>query len=319
MECKAVPMLDVFNAPSGVKLRGADVQADYILIDGSMRTEAERWLYELFDTPDYRNLFDGTKWAEIRQVAPLLVRVEQGHPGLEPLLKELQTLECGYGLISNEPMDAIVNHLRRFIEARHPLGHKVLLRFSDPTVARVLLASSESGGVSDYWSTIDGVQLPDALWDGWYCQRRDDSWTSDNDRSSEKSVEAAYLLSELTLTHLADADRRSTLVKLFRHLKAYFPGRLTNDPIAVVVGAVQRLMNEAINHGYTSMQALTHWCSVYGYLGDLAAWNRVAPAIYQLFQECPRDTGGPEARQAALMAMELAQTHDAGRAEQWEQ
>lgn len=312
-------MLDVFDAPPGVKLSPADVQADYILIDGSKRAEGERWLYELFDTPDYCNLFDGTEWAKMRQVAPLLIRVEQGHPGLDSLLMELQALECGYGLISHESLGTVACHLRQFIQVRHPLGHSVFLRFSDPTVARVLLAPSEDGGVSDYWSTINGVQLPDNLWDGWYCQRRDEFWTSDNDRNSEKSVKTVCLLNERTLNYLTDVDRRATLARLFHHLKAYFPGRLANEPAAVGIGALQRLMNEAINNGYTSMQALTHWCTVFGCLGDLAAWNRVAPAIYRLFQERPKGTGGPEARQAALMAMEVAQTHSAGRAEQWEQ
>lgn len=316
---KMAPMLDVFDAPSNAKPRAVNVQADYILIDGSKRAEGERWLYELFDAPDYCNLFDGTEWAQIRQVAPLLVRVEQGHPGLESLLMELQALECGYGLISSESLDAVASHLRQFIQVRHPLGHSVFLRFSDPAVARVLLAPSEDGGVPDYWSTINGAQLPDSLWGGWYCQRRDESWTPDNHKNQEASVATAYLLSDLTLTHLAGVDRRATLIRLVCHLDTYFPGWLANEPTAIRIDTLRRLMNEAINNGYTSVQALTHWCTVFGYLGDSAAWDQVAPDIYQLFQERPRDTGGAEARQAALMAMELVQTHNAGRAEQWEQ
>ncbi|MDN6318453.1 MAG: DUF4123 domain-containing protein [Marinobacter sp.] len=312
-------MLDVFDAPSGVKLSPADVQADYILIDGSKRAEGERWLYELFDTPDYCNLFDGTEWAQIRQVAPLLVRVEQGHPGLESLLMELQALECGYGLISHESLDTVASHLRQFIQVRHPLGHSVFLRFSDPAVARVLLAPSKDGGMPGYWSMINGVQLPDSLWDGWYCQRRDEAWTPDNGKTQAASVATMYLLSDLTLTHLADVDRRVTLIRLVRHLDTYFPGWLANERTALRIDTLRHLINEAISNGYTSVQALTHWCTAFGCLGDLAAWDRVAPAVYRLFQTCPRETGGAEARQAALMAMELAQTHNAGRAEQWEQ
>ena len=54
------PMLDVFSAPSNAIQQGVETAVDYVLIDGSKRAESERWLYQLFETPDYRNIFDGT-------------------------------------------------------------------------------------------------------------------------------------------------------------------------------------------------------------------------------------------------------------------
>ena len=88
-------MFDVFDAPSQTSAQLQDMHFNYVLIDGSKRAEAERWLYELVDTPDYRNLFDGTEWASIRDVAPLLVRTERGHPLLEQLSLEGKAQECG--------------------------------------------------------------------------------------------------------------------------------------------------------------------------------------------------------------------------------
>ena len=121
-------MFDVFDAPSQTSAQLQDMHFNYVLIDGSKRAEAERWLYELVDTPDYRNLFDGTEWASIRDVAPLLVRTDRGHPLLEQLSLEGKAQEWGYAIASDESLDALADHLRRFVTVRHPLGYNVMLR-----------------------------------------------------------------------------------------------------------------------------------------------------------------------------------------------
>src|SRR5690554_3030959 len=106
------PMLDVFQGPSNTDNQLQDMHFNYVLIDGSKRPEAERWLYELVDTPDYRNLFDGTEWASIRGVAPLLVCTDRGHPLLEQLSREGKAQEWGYAIASDESLDALADHLR---------------------------------------------------------------------------------------------------------------------------------------------------------------------------------------------------------------
>lgn len=304
-------MLDVYDGPSSGSASARGIHINYVLIDGSKRAEAEQWLYELIDAPDYLNLFDGTEWASIRQVGSLLVRIEPNHPQWEPLAEELKKLECGYGIASGESLDTVANHLRRFIEVRHPLGHGVMLRFSDPAVARVLLAPSGEGGVPEYWSTLAAVNLPDALWDGWHIQVRPDSVVPEGGATPRQ-------LNELTLSRLTETDRRATLVRLLQHLEVYFSDRLATAPRTEVISMLRAMMNQAINNGYTSLQALTHWSTVFGYLGDPKQWHRVAPDIHQMFHDRPQESDGPRAREAALAAMELAQTQNAGRAEIWE-
>ncbi|MDX1757890.1 MAG: DUF4123 domain-containing protein [Marinobacter sp.] len=307
-------MLDVFEGPAVD--RDQDIHCNYILIDGSKRNEAERWLYELLDAPDYRNLFDGTEWASIRQVAPLLVRTEPDHPLMGQLMQEGNVLEWGYGIASDEPLDSVANHLRRFITVRHPLGHNVMLRFADPTVAWVLLAPPGEGGLTEYWQTLTAVKLPDALWNDWHIQTRPERL--DSETGVNPNDVATLHLSEVTLSCLLDTDRRATLVKLMQHLETYFPDRVTSSLRAEVVFALRQLMNQAIDNGYSSLQALTHWCTVYGYLGEPSEWASVAPDIHQMFQQPPVETGDVQARKAAVAAMELAQTQHAGRAESWE-
>ncbi|WP_375176269.1 DUF4123 domain-containing protein [Marinobacter mobilis] len=309
-------MLDVFKGPFTDSGQVKNIHCNFVLIDGSKREGAERWLYEFSDTPDYRNLFDGTDWASIRQVAPLLVRTEPDHPQMGELMQEGNVQEWGYGIASDESLDLVANHLRRFITVRHPIGHNVMLRFADPTVARVLLAPPGEGGVTQYWQTLTAVKLPDALWNDWHIQPRLE--TLDTEAGVNTNDVATLQLSELTLTCLLNTDRRATLVKLMQHLETYFPDRVASRPRAEVVSALRQLMNQAIDNGYASLQSLTHWCTVYGYLGEPNEWASVAPDIQQMFHRRPVETGDAQARKAAVAAMALAQTQNAGRAESWE-
>jgi hypothetical protein len=305
------PMLDVFEGPSKANNPLQDMHFNYVLIDGSKCAGAERWLYELVETPDYRNLFDGTEWASIRDVAPLLVRTDPGHPLLKRLSLEGKAQEWGYAIASDEPLDAVADHLRRFITVRHPLGYAVMLRFADPTVARVLLASSGDGGVPECWSPLTAVKLPDALWDGWHLEARPDSLPEVGvERSAEGS--APFLLGELTVSGLTDTDRRATLVKLVQHLETYFPARVASNARQAVVNDLQVIMEQALANGYESLQALLHWCTAYGYLGELSLWEAAAPGIHDLFHSWPGTAAEAQAREAAMIAMSSAGTQVQG-------
>ena len=304
-------MLDVFEGPSKANNQLQDMHFNYVLIDGSKRAEAERWLYELVDTPDYRNLFDGTEWASIRDVAPLLVSTDRGHPLLEKLSLEGKTFEWGYAIASDESLDAVAAHLCRFIKVRHPLGYSVMLRFADPTVARVLLASSGDGGVPEYWSPFTAVKLPDALWDGWHLEVRPDSLPEVGvGRNTEGS--ASFRMGEHTLRGLTDTDRRTTLVKLMQHLETYFPSRAAPNVRQAVIKDLRTIMEQALANGYESLQALLHWCTVYGYQGELSLWEAAASGIYDLFHRWPGTAAEAQARKAAMIAMSSAGTQVQG-------
>lgn len=297
-------MADVFAAPACREYDACVFPADYVLVDGSRRAQAESRLYELFDSPEFRNLFDGTRWAPIRQVAPILVRTEPQHPGLRQLLAELQEYECGYLIASHASLDSLATHMRCFIEARHPLGHLVLLRFADPSVARVLLSAPHEGGVPAYWAELKEVCLPDRLWGGWHLEKRPDFRTGKLYRQSGAMF---CQPGELTCQQLAAVDQRSVLVRLLRHLETWFPARIAEKPRAGVIAGLRTLMEEAVCHGYTSLQALTHWCTVFGYLGHPGRWALEAPDIHRILHTRPAETGAAEARKAALLAREQVQ------------
>ncbi|WP_187298756.1 DUF4123 domain-containing protein [Marinobacter sp. F3R11] len=304
-------MFDVFEGPSTSSTQAQDIHCDYVLVDGSKRENTERWLYELVEAPDYGNLFDGTEWASIRDVAPLLVRTEPGHPLLERLLQEGKITEWGYGIASNEPLELVADHLRRFITACHPLGHNVMLRFSDPTVARLLLAPSGHGGVPEYWEPFTGVALPDALWDGWHVQARPE-WLPEAGAGTNKEITAPFQLGELTLSGLTATDLRTTLVKLMQHLETYFPERAASEIRPVAIKDLRTIMEQALANGYESLQALLHWCTVYGYQGELSRWETETPDIHALFYRWPGAAAEAQAREAAMIAMASAATQVQG-------
>ncbi|MBK1886803.1 DUF4123 domain-containing protein [Marinobacter sp. DY40_1A1] len=304
-------MLDVFESPPASLAQDKNIHCNYVLIDGSKHEAVERWLYELVEAPDYRNLFDGTEWASIREVAPLLVRADRSSPLLERLVQEGRTLEWGYGISSEEAIDSIANHLRRFIMVRHPLGYNVMLRFADPTVARVLLAPSGDGGLPQFWMPFTAVTLPDALWDGWHLQENPESWAAGTVGLCEEGA-VPPCLSELTLRGLTNADLRITLVKMMQHLETYFPDRAETKARRGVVTDLHSLMEQAIANGYESVQALLHWCTVYGCQGDMSLWKAMAPDIHEIFHCWPGSAAEAKAKKAALIAMASAGTQVQG-------
>ncbi len=299
-------MVDVFSKPSSTDSFVQHCDYNYVLLDGSQCADAERWLYELSDTPEYRNLYDGTKWAAMRQAGPLLVKAGSVPSLIHALFQKGNAFELGYGIHSDEQVDTIADCLRQFLTVRHPLGHEVMLRFASPAVARVLLASPGDGGLSGYGCVFSAVGLPDALWNCWHHQSR-----SEPGAGHQPYDMVGSHLGELTLNCLEDVDRRAALIKLVKHLEHYFPNRATPSVRPKAIQSLRQLMDQALENGYTSLQALTHWGTVYGCLGEPAQWKGTFPDIYQAFSSPDVDSAEGQARAAAIAAMEWTQAEHA--------
>lgn len=269
---------------------------NYLLVDGVRLTDAELTLYKLCDAPRYVNLFAGTEWADMQKVSPLLVQVDANDPVTRAFLKTGLDAEWGFLLQSTATLDEIANHWRRFITVQHPLGHEVMLRFSDPAVARALLTNGWAGPESGFWGPVSAALLPDELDECWHCiqapgGKRDEGERKPSDRA----------LNDRLVDQLTAADHRQTLRTLMQHLKQYFPQRLALLPRSDTVRSLDQLISKAIDNGFTSESALTHWATVFGYHGDVSQ-RRVAADFYALLTEINGGNQDDTARQAAMLA-----------------
>lgn len=272
----------------------------YLLVDGVRLTDAESTLYELCDTPRYVNMFAGTEWADMKDVSPLLVQVDASHPLTRAFLEIGFDAEWGFLLQSPATLDEIASHWRRFITVQHPLGHEVMLRFSDPAVARVLLMGWWMGPDNGFWGPVSAVLLPDELA---RCWRHIQAPIGDHVESN--GLQSDRALNDHIVDQLTAADHRQTLRTLMQHLKQYFPQRFALMLRGDTVRSLDQLISKAIENGFTSESALTHWATVFGYHGDVSQ-GQVAPDLYALLTESNGVNPDDTARQAAMLARQQA-------------
>lgn len=274
----------------------------YLLVDGVNLPDAESTLYKLFDTPRYVNLFAGTEWADMADVSPLLVQIDAHDPLTRAFLETGFDDEWGILLQSTATLDEIANHWRRFIIVQHPLGHEVMLRFSDPAVARVLLMNWWMGSENGFWGPISAALLPDELGQCWHCIQAPIGHRTGDERLTVDGALNDHLVDQLTAT-----DHRQTLRTLMQHLKQYFPQRLDLMLRGDTVRSLDQLISKAIENGFTSESALAHWTTVFGCHGDVSQ-RQVAPDLYALLTQSNSVNLDDTARQAAMLA--LKQTAD---------
>lgn len=269
---------------------------NYLLVDGVRLTDAESTLYELCDTPRYINLFAGTEWADMKDVSPLLVQIDASDPITRAFLEIGFDAEWGFLLKSPATLDEIANHWRRFITVQHPLGHEVMLRFSDPAVARVLLTDVWMGPGNGFWGPITAALLPDELDQCWHCIQAPDGKRAEGER-----ILSDWALNDRLVDQLTAADHRQTLRTLMQHLKQYFPQRLALLPRGDTVRSLDQLISTAIENGFTSELALTHWTTVFGYRGDVSK-GQAALDLHALLTESNGVNPDNTARHAAMLA-----------------
>lgn len=109
-------------------------QANFLLIDGVLRPDAIVQLYQRGEPLEIEPLYIGTRWKELHDLGPILVKL----PSNTPLLSEWQqnhlTQADSCPLFSRASLSTVADHLRHFICPPDFHGNTGLLRFADPLV-----------------------------------------------------------------------------------------------------------------------------------------------------------------------------------------
>lgn len=136
-------------------------QANFLLIDGVLRPDAIARLYLQDEPLDIAPLYLGTRWSDLHDLGPILVGVQAGSRLLGKILKQTIAPPDTCLLYSRAPLNAVANHLRRFLAPPDALGSSGLLRFADPLVARHWLGSYQGAHLDGVLGPIETWHVPD--------------------------------------------------------------------------------------------------------------------------------------------------------------
>lgn len=134
--------------------------ANYLLIDGALRADALASLYALAEPVEIEPLYLGTRWTELKHLGPLLVAVAGSSHLIGETWQPAGRRADASLLYSPAPLQAVADHLRRFIAPADALGNTGLLRLADPLVARYWLGSYQDAQRDAVLGPIQAWYLP---------------------------------------------------------------------------------------------------------------------------------------------------------------
>lgn len=114
---------------------------NFLLIDGVLRPGAIASLYQLGEPIEIEPLYLGTRWTELNDLGPILVKPQAS----SSVLRDWQRSQLAHAdsclLYSQASLNNVAEHLRNFVAPTDVNGGKGLLRFADPIVMHYWLSS----------------------------------------------------------------------------------------------------------------------------------------------------------------------------------
>ncbi|RTR03355.1 DUF4123 domain-containing protein [Halomonas nitroreducens] len=159
-------------------------------------------VYELDEAPDLHWLFYGTRYAELPEKSPLVVRISASSSlwqafvdgGSEPPLR-------GIMVTSRESSASVMAHLRRLLEVTFYGRRRALLRFYDPWIMAVLLGAESS--VARWLGPLEGIYW----YGGTFAQRAESGavWHACTQARQEVGAHDGVAREEIALTRSEEA------------------------------------------------------------------------------------------------------------------
>jgi hypothetical protein len=271
----------------------------YLLLDGiSVETLAQR-LYQWSESPDFDVLYLDTRWAELSDVSPCLVRLSgQREPALNAFLENSHD-EWGYLLFSRASRAELLSHLRWLVCVRHPLGEEVLLRLADPAVMHALFKQAVQEGDATLFGPIEQVVIADRMQGCWHQHQCPGE-------AAFIRHERPYPLSEAQLEILGEVGFRGMLIRLDEHLRDYFPNYQPALSQPERWQHVRTLAEQAYAQGFYSEHEITLYANIFGLLGGdaLQVHSDIAALVNQTSSLSPSQ----RIEQAADLAYARAQS-----------
>lgn len=272
---------------------------NYLLIDGVLRPDALRQLYQRGEPLSIKPLFLSTRWEALKEQGPILV---QAHAPSR-LMEEWRTSPAQHldasALYSPAPAQTVAEHLRRFIAPPDHLGQCSLLRFADPVVLHHWLSSYSGDNLTRLLGPIEHLWVrepvhtwqsaPRAPFTSFTRQGPPRAWTPD-----------AALLAEAQLTALKQASWWLYKERLYKWLNALDASTFADKTGSQVDSWLTHALDGAEQWGLYTQYGIAIWAEL-SQLWGLDFMDVKDGPYQQWLSEHPEETRlAPEMRIEAL-------------------
>lgn len=265
-----------------------------LLLDALHVESLIKRLYEWSPAPQVSVLYHGTRWAEISEISPCLVRL---HDRDDPVLRQFLAnthAQWGYLIVSDGSWDELVAHVRWLTSIRPREGEEMFLRISDPAVARALFAT-EHYPCPELFGPCERIIAANAPLGEW----------SQFKRPEEKIIPHygnSYIANDAQWEALKTAAFRQSMGDLYLHMQRFFPDYRTDLTPEQRLEHIYQLARAAVQKGFRAEQEIWLYANVLGFLGDDVLEQH--PDIFELLTVGSEVTSLERVRRAAALAAE---------------
>ena len=250
-------------------------QASYLLIDGALRPDALVGLYLRHELFEIEPLYMDTRWKDLYDLGPILVKPLPDSALLSGWLAEESLWGDSTLIYSQAPIQQVADHLRHFINPPDCRGGSGLLRFADPLVAHFWLssypASSDAhlGPIEHWW-----VAKPRQHWE----PKAEIPWQVFSGQASQATWdERNALLGEDQLVALDQAQHVRFIARVHEwldELNPQFFAAMSSEQISEWLSST---LQSGLAWGLVTERALILWAEACVDLGQ----NFISQSVYQ--------------------------------------
>ncbi|WP_022961981.1 DUF4123 domain-containing protein [Halopseudomonas pelagia] len=239
----------------------ATIKQSYLLLDGAQIDNVRKRIYELEPAPEFHLLYQQTRYAELADVGPVLVRAEPSSALLSEF-KSLWEASAGIALDSSMPESNLVSHLRSLIHLRSNADVVLLFRYYDPRILRTWLASLGEAERARIMGPVANIHLrPSAT---------EPVQTYHNPTLTQGQVydERPWLRLDSDQLALLNAARQQCFdQRLIEHVNQWFPTCLASADEQERQAWAAQCRSRAAEYGYSSANEVARWAGCVALLG----------------------------------------------------
>lgn len=238
---------------------GTDAQ-HYLLLDGAQIDELMQTLYRLESVPEFYQLYEGTRFAELADEGPVLIATDHDSL-LNRHFEEHWCTTAGVALDSRSCTGDLVQHLTSLIHVRVSGGVNVLFRYYDPRILNLWLADMNDEQLNTVLGPVEQFHL----------------WTADDGlhgfsrsafSTAQRYTDTPWLqLSDEQLARLNQAKQQSFEQALLEHMDTWFPDHLANAGIKERQDWARACCVKANEYGFSAAADIVRWAGLLSICG----------------------------------------------------
>lgn len=228
----------------------------YLLLDSAQVENLPGRLIELAGATPPQALYQGTVYASLAHLGPLLIPVS-GNTPLADVFSRAWSIAAGIWLESDAQASEVLGHLRSLIHVRVAEDVTVLFRYYDPRVSALWLADLPARERDRLMGPVRLIRLPGVVIEQ----------ENPNQPVGKYAEQPWLLLTQQTQERLGIARQRRFSQQLIEHCLRFFPEFLHGLDQAQQLQWAIDCQEQARRNGYSSVADVLRWARFYGELG----------------------------------------------------